>query len=382
MKNAKKLPLVSKIKSTLLFAIAVLLLIAIFYIPIVFEFKYFYIRIALLFLFIWVITVIFVSKVIRGKLPNTLKNIALMLYTIFFLFAVSDIAFMFIPRSNGVGFSWSSRIWFKWYWKPLNSFGYRDTEPDTSKRLFLFVGDSFTAGHGTKDVNDRFSNIFQKISNPIFHNIQSVNIGKRGSDTREEFFLLENFLRDSKIKPEYIILQYFGNDIEPVAHDMGFKYAGVTDGFVPYDDINKLGKFFVLGSYTINYFYWLFPHIKGEGYLDYLSLAYANENIFNQHKKDLLQFKNYCSLKKIPLVIVIFPLLENVKESKNIYINCLSKFFEESKISFIDLSDVVERIPPKDRIVNNNDQHPGLITNKEVANALLSYFRNKLQPSK
>lgn len=67
------------------------------------------------------------------------------------------ILFMFIPRSHGVGHSLGSNLWFGYYWKPLNSFGYRDREPDPSRPSVLFLGDSFTAGHGINHKKDRFS---------------------------------------------------------------------------------------------------------------------------------------------------------------------------------------------------------------------------------
>ena len=52
------------------------------------------------------------------------------------------------------------------YWKPINSYGYRDIEHVNlkEKKLPFVVGDSFVAGHGIKNYKDLFSNVCDHVS--------------------------------------------------------------------------------------------------------------------------------------------------------------------------------------------------------------------------
>ena len=70
---------------------------------------------------------------------------------------------MFAVSSDAFGHTLASRQWFAKYWKPINSFGYRDIEHDLKnlggKKLLFVVGDSFVAGHGITNPRDRFSDV-------------------------------------------------------------------------------------------------------------------------------------------------------------------------------------------------------------------------------
>ena len=71
---------------------------------------------------------------------------------------------MFVPKSYGKGdpANLSERLWFAKYWK-ANQLGYRDLElADKNfegKYKIVILGDSYVAGHGIKNPEDRFSNI-------------------------------------------------------------------------------------------------------------------------------------------------------------------------------------------------------------------------------
>lgn len=101
---------------------------------------------------------------------------------------------MFVTRSYSFDFTLASKLWFSKYWKPINSLGFRDREPQNNYNVILFVGDSFTAGHGLKSVDDRFSNIVE--SNLYKNNKQYtvINIGKLSADTLGECNVMKNFL--------------------------------------------------------------------------------------------------------------------------------------------------------------------------------------------
>ena len=69
---------------------------------------------------------------------------------------------MFISLSHGGGDAFSGKLWNKRYWNPINKIGLRDVEPQKGKNTVFFVGDSFTAGWGIKNIEDRFGEVSKK----------------------------------------------------------------------------------------------------------------------------------------------------------------------------------------------------------------------------
>lgn len=154
-------------------------------------------------------------------------------------FIIFEYIFMFIPLSHGIGYTLSSQLWFSKYWKPINRFGFRDydiAEDTTNKKKIIVVGDSFVAGHGIKNIENRFSNILQrKIGRDSYY---VFNLGINGADTLQEIRLLKSF----PYKADILILEYSPNDIGDRAIANGIQF----EGFAPYGDLNPIAKFLCL----------------------------------------------------------------------------------------------------------------------------------------
>ena len=69
----------------------------------------------------------------------------------------------FVVYPDGFSYTLASQKRLAEYWKPINSFGYRDIEHDLSslgsKKILFVVGDSFVAGQGIDNPRDRFSDV-------------------------------------------------------------------------------------------------------------------------------------------------------------------------------------------------------------------------------
>ena len=69
---------------------------------------------------------------------------------------------LFVLQSDRFGHTLAAQRWFEKYWGPTNSFGFRDrefSETDLASTEMLFVvGDSFVAGLGINDPEERISN--------------------------------------------------------------------------------------------------------------------------------------------------------------------------------------------------------------------------------
>jgi hypothetical protein len=308
--------------------------------------------------------IVFINK----KFSEIITNVATVLFSLFVIFILLEIIFMFIPRSHSADYTLASRLWYAKYWKPINSLGFRDKEPDNNNPVILFVGDSFTAGHGLKSIDDRFSNIVGRELNKKEKKYTIINIGKPNLDTRAEYETMKEFLYLTRIKPEKIILQYCGNDIEGVAMDEGLIFGG----FHPPPDMNKFIVLIGSGSYLLNYIYFLYPReYLGAPYINYLTKAYKNDNILSKHKADLRAFADYAGKNSIQLIVVVFPFLADVEMSDSMYVTDIVRFFKADNISVINVSQLVKDIPVPERIVNKNDTHASKKLNEIVAREIL-----------
>jgi hypothetical protein len=308
--------------------------------------------------------IIFIDK----KINKIISNLGTVLLSIFVTFILLEATFMFIPRSHAVDYTLASKLWYAKYWKPINSLGFRDKEPDNNNPVILFVGDSFTTGHGLKSVDDRFSNIVGNELRKKGKKYTVINIGRNNLDSREEYDLMTDFFHLTMIKPKTIVLQYYGNDIDGVAKSSGIKF----DGFRPPADMNKFLILIGSGSYLFNYIYWMFPReYLGASYINFLTQAYKNDAVLSKHKDDLKLFVNYARENSIQLIAIIFPLLQDIEMSDSMYVNNIVNFFETNNATTINVSSLVKNIPMSERMININDGHASKKVNRIVAQEIL-----------
>ncbi|PKN52913.1 MAG: hypothetical protein CVU55_06745 [Deltaproteobacteria bacterium HGW-Deltaproteobacteria-13] len=353
--------------------IIIVLLTAVFILPLYYpKGPAIYFRLFLLIVILIETMKLFKIVFIDRRINKIISNAGTVLFSIFVIFILLEAIFMFIPRSHSADFTLASKLWYAKYWKPINSLGFRDYEPTGDHHVILFVGDSFTAGHGLKSIEDRFSNIIGREANQKGKKYTAINIGKPNLDTRGEYDVMKQFFYETRIKPEKIILQYGGNDIEGASADFGIKF----DGFKPPANMNKFLILVGSGSYFLNYIYWQFPReYLGMPYMTFLSQAYKNDRILSKHKEDLQLFMDYAKENSIQLIVVVFPFLADVEMSDSMYVNDIVDFFKANKVSVINVSQLVKDIPVSERIINKNDGHPSKRVNRLVAQEIL----NKLE---
>ncbi len=331
----------------------------------------FYIRLAksmvLLFILIELLRMFYYGVIKNPKNSKITANIATLGIMVVWLAGLLEIAFMFISQSHEGDLSKASQIWFARYWKPITPEGYRDF-PKTNaekKKKILVLGDSFAAGHGLNNTEDRFSDqLEQKLGTDRY---AVYNLGVSGSDTRDEFKRLQKF----PVKPDVLVLEYFPNDIERAAGD-----AKLTlKQFQPYDDIKVPGLgSLVMRFYLPNYIYWQFPHIPPASITDFVQKSYTDTTILNPHLRDLQKIVDYARTHKAPMYVVMVPFLQNLDKS-NGYTKPIEDFFIDQKIPVIRLSEHLGNIPPKERIVGKNDGHASVQVNTVIAEKLYDQMK-------
>lgn len=326
----------------------------------------FYIRLAkamtLLLVLVELLRMFYYGVIKNDKSNKIVANIATLGIMVVWLVGLLEITFMFISQSHEGDLSKASQIWFAKYWRPITAEGYRDF-PKTNaekKKKVLVLGDSFAAGHGLENTEDRFSDqLEQKLGADKY---AVYNLGVSGSDTRDEFQRLQKF----PVKPEVLVLEYFPNDIEKAARDAKLTLAQ----FQPYDDITIPGAgSLVMRFYFPNYLYWQFPHMPPASITDFVQKSYTDTTILNPHLRDLQKIVDYARQHNAPMYVVMVPFLQNVEKS-NGYTKPIEDFFINQKIPVVRLSDHLGSIPPKERIVGKNDGHASAKVNALIADLL------------
>ena len=333
-----------------------------------------YVRLAktslLLLLLIEVLRVFYYGVIKNTKAPRWLGNVGTLAVPLVTLLIGLEIAFMFIEQSHEGALSRASNIWFERHWSPMNGI-YRDVaHPDTvGKKKVLVIGDSFTAGHGLKRADERYSDILaQKLGTTQF---VTYNHGITGSDTRDEYERLEKF----GVRPDVLILQYFPNDIEKAARSHGVEAAGMR----PYGDLRGPLRQLVMQSYLCNYIYWQLPHGDAAPFLEYTRKVYGSPAIMNDHLSDLGKFVALRDKYQIPMYVVLFPFSHNLEKTAQ-YTEPVANFFRQRNVPVLKVGPLVNDIDPNDRIVGRNDFHASAVVNERVGNALYELIsKNKAQ---
>jgi hypothetical protein len=260
----------------------------------------------------------------------------------------------------------SSQRWHHRYWKPINSFGYRDIEHDKSdfkgEKVIFVVGDSFVAGAGIKNHEDRFSNILQK---KLDSNWLVVNIARVNWNTQDEY----NAIIAYPYKPDMIILAYLVNDIDNAVLSSGFSEPSFIER--PKGLFGKL----VESSYFINYVHWkLFFCKNGRNLLfdvvRHYQKYYHHEEVWNMHKEELMHIINHVSDNDIKFIPVVFPFLFASENDNVVLTSKVMDFFKSNGFYTVNILDKIKKWWDKRLIVNSSDSHPNEFLHYKIAEIL------------
>jgi lysophospholipase L1-like esterase len=277
---------------------------------------------------------------------------------------ILEITFIFPSRTHGFAITFSSMNWYYRYGGPYDEEGYRERvipEGDfAGKKIMLLIGDSFLAGSGVRDINDRFSAHMQEA---LKNQFIVVNRGQGGNDTKLELASLRSY----KHKPDLVVLCWVPNDIFVAAESVGYQFPNAPG----YEDVNPVMRFFASRSYLGNYLYWSRPHVEFPGFADLMKSLYKNQTVLDLHFKDLAAIKSVCDSLHAPLAVVLFP---HMNAESGYCIEPIKQFLNSAGIPSLDLQPVYRNLPVADLIVNPNDAHPNEKAHQLAADAILEFL--------
>lgn len=292
-------------------------------------------------------------------------NVTLSLMTLFLTFVAVEFYFkVFFAQTDNYTFTLSAQNWYEKYWHPINSFGYRDREwklEDTiGKTKLMVVGDSFVAGTGIDNYEQRFPDQLAKLLGPDY---VVLNVASPGWSTEHEIRGIVEY----PYKPDILILSYFINDIEQTAYNRGVerpKFAERPSGVL---------GFFVDNSYAFNFLYWRWYRLtrppQDPTYMEWISSLYQDSDLWWRHRQELLTIIEGAASEEISLLVVVFPDLTSVEESRLITQPVID-LFQEYEIPVLDVGDLLAGRDPTETMVSAIDAHPNENINLEVAEHL------------
>ncbi|MCE6990324.1 SGNH/GDSL hydrolase family protein [Dyadobacter sp. CY323] len=318
------------------------------------------------FLLIIEILRIFYYGVVKSKAKGLIANIVTIVIPLVVTLIFLEIIFMYIPQSHEGVLSKASQIWWEKYWNPVNTLGYHDKEikQESTKKNVLVIGDSFAAGHGLKDVNERFSNMLEAKLGPDKYSV--YNLGMSGADTRDEAKRLAEF----PVKPDIIILEYFPNDIEKVGREKGLTLSGAE----PYADLTGPMATIVKRFYLPNFIYWQLPHTGFSTFEKFVQTAYTDSTVLNAHLRDLSKMTEYRDSTNAKMYAVFIPFLFQIEKSAG-YTKPVEDYLRSKGVTVVGINDGITKIPEKERVVGKNDGHGSATLNALIADRLYNAMK-------
>ena len=300
---------------------------------------------------------------LQRRLPRLRRFSANFLISYFILVVftgAAELYFRYVYDASETSLTLTGKNWVDRYWH-TNALGFRDREWTAAdwqgKQTILVVGDSFAAGWGIANPEDRFSNV---LAQQLGDEYAVINLGVYGTSTPEQLEVLRNYPLQN---PDVIILQYLLNDIN---------YAALSIGLLPE---SKPSPKLVQESDLANFLYhrlqaWIAP----SGYEQWTYAAYDNPAIWAIHRQELELFIDYVELTGADLIVVIFPHLDDPFGSIA-YVDRVAQVFQaRGHDKILKLFDAAAAWDPKDLFVSALDAHPSPAFHHYVGETLYQLF--------
>jgi hypothetical protein len=266
---------------------------------------------------------------------------------------IAEICLRTVSFPSGTGTGKAARRWVQENWKPINKLGYRDVEIETgkTKRQIVFLGDSFTSGHGVK-----FDETYYYLAKNFgAEKYQYINAGQNGASTRMEIQNFDDLLKKYNLNIELVVHQYLGNDI---------------DDYVRKAPIYDRSNYFFYRSFATQYY-------------DSLFSAYTDAPTLKKHLTDLKSLHAEIHGTGSKLFFIVFPFLnsDEVVSQSGIYVAPLKDYFLSNCShgdAMFDVSPIASKLTVGERTVNAMDAHPSTLLHSMIGKVVNDFIGGKI----
>ena len=324
----------------------------------------------------------FFRRLKRSGAPRSLWTIVLGNVLIFLmLFSTvllgGEIYYRFVyDTTDAFGLSKTTKRWFMRHFQ-RNVDGFRDTvnyslaiEP--GKRRLTFIGDSFLAGHGVPDVENRFANLIR--GREMFGEVHVL--GRCGFDLGHELEMLET-LYELGYENDVVLLSYCLNDVSDVVPE----WRGMLDRIYKVPSPGFLFE----ESYFLNKLHARWRAARDpvvSDYYHFITDAYSGAE-WEQQQRRLRQLLEMIREHDGTFLVVTFPFLHDLgPEYRYEFVHeNLSQFWKDEGVPHLDLLDLYQPHKPETLIVNAQDPHPNEFAHALAADAIAEFLKANLEAS-
>jgi tetratricopeptide (TPR) repeat protein len=314
---------------------------------------------------------------VRGWLRLAAGNVLVLLFLGSLIFLGGEVYYRFLDdSSDSFGYTKTYQRWHQRHFH-VNAQGCRDnldyhSRIPPGKRRISLVGDSFTAGHGIKNVEARFVNRLRR-ANPRW-DVQML--AEQGLDTGNELRLLEYIIKVG-YELDQVVLVYNLND----SADITPEWKEAVDRI--YTSSEKQ-SWLVRNSYFANtlYFRWRFRRVPDlANYYHFVLAAYRHGPLWEEQQRRLKELRDLVEANGGRLLAVTFPFLhaplDNHYEFRSAH-RQLAECWRTLSVPHLDLLPVYEGLPPRQLVVNRFDAHPNEFAHRLAANAIQRFLDDNL----
>ena len=282
--------------------------------------------------------------------------------SLFLALSVAELGlYLFHAETSGQGDTLASRRWMAMHWHPLNSLGYRDTEPptytDDGHKVVAVVGDSFAAGYGIARIEDRVGGVLSEL---LGRDWRVVTLAQPGWGTASELAAL----RDYPGRLDAVVLVYYVNDVEEAARRSGLPppHRGGSKPVWLRSWINR--------SYVFNLAYsrwsgWANLE-RARAYWAYLRTCFADPRVWAAHEEELGAIVSRCRRDDLELFALVIPNLRAVEESAPLT-GKVATFLRGLEVEVVDLGEHLTGRRGDDLVVSTTDAHANAALHREMA---------------
>lgn len=313
---------------------------------------------------------IFAKWSTQGKVKNIIANAtAIVIGLMIFVLSMEGFFAFIYDQTDSFGFLLTSQRWFKRYYR-LNNLGFRDDKDYHYKKApgvkrIVFIGDSFTAGHGIKSIENRFGGRIEQRLKGINKDYEVYTIAQNGWDTIHEVKTLAGLI-DKGFEADLIVLCFNVNDIGLSSRNSYLTMKRISDK-APH-------SWLLTHSFFLNFIYMRLAVFSMPEFKDYFSwIADDYRGGPWQIEQYLLQeFIDLSNHRGYKVKAAIFPLIHDLKNEFKLRIahEKLSEFFSDRRIPYVDFATSLSRFTEDRLVVNRFDSHPSKFAHLIIADGI------------
>jgi hypothetical protein len=274
----------------------------------------------------------------------------------------SEVALRLLAYSTDDGGGRASKRWDAVHWKPINAEGYRDVDwaPQGRHAALVFLGDSFTEGHGVDFADTFFARVRAARAGDV-----AYNLGRSGWSTQREHEAYRDFRRRTGVRPAWVVQQYFGNDLKGVVPD--------PPEWQPWPWLPALAEHSELADLA-----WTLMQSRNNGrpYADYYLGAYDRDDVLATHRAELRALAGDIHADGARWALLVFPFLDDaamIERSRSAYVERMRTIFRDACRPgdvFVDAAPLALSFDDPARVVSRLDSHPSPALHAAVATTL------------